>query len=364
VDVQPGAPGLYSGAVVATPASGPAVRVPLGFYKEPERYDLTLTATGRDGRPAPLADAGVMNVDNGELFADFVLFDEDASVTLRVPPGNYHILGFVVGADFETVSLVGDPEVRVTGATSFSLDARRAQPVASGVEGVATDPSFADLGYTRLDATDAFGLASSFSVGGELAEGGLFAEPTGGPVRVGRFEVELRTRLLPAGAGSSATTPVLYDLLQYGGEVPDPPNWVLPAAERARLARVASGYRNLNDRADYSDVRVGFAPLQFFASGSYEPIAVPRSRVEYLSPDPILWLHDGLWSRGRRSSTSTARPSCPMSPASAARSGGSGRRCTPAGSATGAGTGCSSGWPTCGTPAATTASPGSSASRR
>jgi hypothetical protein len=115
---------------------------------------------------------------------------------------------------------------------------------------------------------------------------------------VGRFEVELRTRLLPAGAGSSATTPVLYDLLQYGGEVPDPPNWVLPAAERARLARVASGYRNLNDRADYSDVRVGFAPLQFFASGSYEPIAVPRSRVEYLSPDPILWLHDGLWSRG------------------------------------------------------------------
>jgi len=171
VDVQPGAPGLYSGAVVATPAGGRAVRVPLGFYKEPERYDLTLTATGRDGRPAPLADAGVMNVDNGELFADFV-----------------------------TVSLVGDPEVEVTGATSFSLDARRAQPVASGIEGVATDPSFADLGYTRLDATDAFGLASSFSVGGEVAEGGLFAEPTGGPVSVGRFEVELRTRLLPGPA--------------------------------------------------------------------------------------------------------------------------------------------------------------------
>ena len=61
---------------------------------------------------------------------------------------------------------------------------------------------------------------------------------------------------------------------------------------------MASGYRALNDRADYADVRVGFAPLQFFASGSYEPIAVPRSRVEYLSPGPVLWLHDGLWSRG------------------------------------------------------------------
>ena len=49
VDVQAGAAGLYSGAVTATPASGPAVRTPLGFYKEPERYDLTIKAIGRDG---------------------------------------------------------------------------------------------------------------------------------------------------------------------------------------------------------------------------------------------------------------------------------------------------------------------------
>jgi hypothetical protein len=65
--VQAGAPGLYSGAVVATPATGPAERVPLGLFKEPERYDLTLNAVGRDGQPATFADAGVMNVDDGEL---------------------------------------------------------------------------------------------------------------------------------------------------------------------------------------------------------------------------------------------------------------------------------------------------------
>src|SRR5829696_4265565 len=165
VDIGPGGPGLYSGAVVATPATGPAVRTPLGLYKEPERYDLTLKAVGRDGRPAAIADAGVLNVGNGELFADFVVFDEDATLTLRVAPGSYHIMGSVYAEDFQTISMVGDPEVRVTGATTFTLDARRAKPVSVGIEGVATDPSLVDLGWTRLDETGNFGLLASISAG-------------------------------------------------------------------------------------------------------------------------------------------------------------------------------------------------------
>jgi subtilisin family serine protease len=364
VDARAGAPGLYSGAVIATPATGPAVRVPVGFYKEPERYDLTLKAVGRDGRPATLADAGVMNVDDGELFADFLFFDEDATLTIRVAPGNYHIMGNVVGGNFDTVSMVGDPEVEITGAATFTLDARRAEPVTTGIEGVTTDPTFADLGYTRLDASESFGLASSFSVGQDLAENGLFAEPTDAPVRVGKFEVELRTRLLPAGAGSAATTPTLYDLLQYGGEVPDPPSWVLPAAERAQLARVTGHYRALNDHAEYQDVRVGFAPLQFFAGGatSRSRCRGPGSSTSARRRSCGCTTPSG--TAGRRSSTSSARRSCPTSPARGPTSGGSGRRCTPRATATGARTGCSSARPTCATPAATMATRGSSARTR
>ena len=115
MDVQAGAPGLYSGAVIATPAGGPAVRVPIGFFKEPERYSLTLKAVGRNGEPAPYADAGVMNVDDGAQFADFVFFDETGTATLRVAPGHYHIRGFVVGATFDTFSMVGDPQTRAGG---------------------------------------------------------------------------------------------------------------------------------------------------------------------------------------------------------------------------------------------------------
>jgi subtilisin family serine protease len=291
VDVRPGAPGLYSGAVVATPAGGPPVRVPLGFYKEPERYDLTLKAVGRDGRPAPFADAGVMNVDDGALFQDFVLFDEDASVTLRVAPGHYHVVGFVVGGLFDSVAMVGDPEVEVTGDTSMTLDARRALPVRTGVEGVATRPTGVDLGYTRLDASGSYGLASAFGVGPGTAESGLFAQPTD-PVGHGQFEVEVRTRRIPAAAASPGTSPRLYDLLFYGPKVPDPPEWTVSSAEAARLPLNVGHYRALNDRADYSEVRIGFAPLQFFAGGSYDAISVPRVRAEYLHPEPVLWLQD------------------------------------------------------------------------
>jgi subtilisin family serine protease len=294
VDVRPGRPGLYSGAVIATPAGGPPVRVPLGFYKEPERYDLTLNAVGRDGRPATFADAGVMNVDDGALFQDFVFFDEDASVTLRVAPGHYHVLGFVIGGFFDTFSMVGAPEIEVTADTTMTLDARRGLQVSTAVEGEATRPTSIGLGYTRLDATGNYGLAASNLVRPEDAESGLFAQPTD-PVAHGQFEVEVRTRHIPAAADSPATSPLLYDLLFYGPEVPDPPAWVLSSAERARLALNVGHYRAMNDRAEYSEVRGGFAPLQFFAEAFIDPLAVPRVRAEYLHPEPILWLQDTFW---------------------------------------------------------------------
>jgi subtilisin family serine protease len=294
VDVRPGRPGLYSGAVVATPADGPAVRVPLGFFKEPERYDLTLKAVGRDGQPAPFAVAGVMNVDDGALFQDFVFFEGDASVTLRVPPGHYHVVGFVVGGDFKTASMVGDPEVEVTGDASMPLDARLSLPLRTAVEGVATKPTFVGLGHTRLDATGRYALAANFVVFPLTAETGLFAQPTD-PVGAGQFEVEVRTRGIPAAVADPGTSPLLYDLLFYGPEVPDRPEWTVTAAEAARLPLNVGHYRALNDRADYSEVRVGFAPLQFFAEGGIDPIAVPRVRAEYLHPEPILWFQDVFW---------------------------------------------------------------------
>jgi subtilisin family serine protease len=105
------------------PGAGDQVAALLNLGDAETTVDLRLELEAEDGGPAPdgmatvtpsrltpatLADAGVMNVD---------------------------IMGNVVGGNFDTVSVVGDPEVEVTGATTFILDARRAEPVTTGIEG-------------------------------------------------------------------------------------------------------------------------------------------------------------------------------------------------------------------------------------
>ena len=51
VDVTAGAHGLYGGYLVAEAGGAAATRTPVGFYHEPERYDLTVQGVARDGSP-------------------------------------------------------------------------------------------------------------------------------------------------------------------------------------------------------------------------------------------------------------------------------------------------------------------------
>ena len=231
-------------------------------------------------------------------------------------------MGYVVGGGFDTVSMVGDPEVEVTGRT-FTLDARRAEPVTTGVAGVATDPNFVDLGYPARRRRE---LRPRGQLPGGRRDGrdGLFAEPTD-PVSTGQFEVELRTRLLPAGTGSPAAAATLYDLLLYGGRVPDPPagscrrpsgpGWPghrpLPRPQRPRRLPGRAGRLRAAAVLRRRRLRDGRGA---------------RTRVEYLSRSRSSGSTTPSGTAGRRSSTSSARRSCPSSPASGPTSGGSGRR--------------------------------------
>jgi len=79
VDPRRGPVGAFSGALVATPATGPVSRTPLGLYKEPERHDLTVSALGRDGQPATFGTVGLLNVDDGTRFADVLFLEGPAA---------------------------------------------------------------------------------------------------------------------------------------------------------------------------------------------------------------------------------------------------------------------------------------------
>jgi hypothetical protein len=291
VDPRRGPLGAFSGALVATPGGGPVSRTPLGLYKEPERYDLTIRTVGRDGGPVTFGSAGVLNVDDGSRFADFLSLDAEPR-TVRVPPGRYSVVGAVFQYDeddFELVAaaLVGDPQVEVREATTVALDARRARPVSAVVEGVATRPGYLELGYVRKDEPEQFHLEYGMSIGG----GGFdrtFAEPMG-PATAGPFEPSARWRLMDAAAPDLGHSPFLYDLIFYGPTVPDPPVWRVTPADHARLARVVNHFKTMNDAADYQELRFGFAPLQEFGFLSPEPVYAPRARVEYLTPGPVRW---------------------------------------------------------------------------
>lgn len=135
VDEALGTPSLYGGFITATNAGGSVVvRTPIGFYKEPERYNLTIDGIARDGRPARgISWVDVVNADDTTKFLDTAyLFG--GPVTFRVPPGTYSAMGFIFTYDEPHVfaletAIAGDPQFEVTKDTSIIVDARPATEV-------------------------------------------------------------------------------------------------------------------------------------------------------------------------------------------------------------------------------------------
>jgi subtilisin family serine protease len=130
VDVSVGDPALYGGYVTAT-GGDVVVRTPVGFFKEPESYDLRIDGIARDGRPARgISYIDVVDVEDTTRFQRTVGLTE-GPVTLRVPRGTYSVMGRIFTYDepevyAEEVAIVGDPELEVTADASIVLDARTA----------------------------------------------------------------------------------------------------------------------------------------------------------------------------------------------------------------------------------------------
>ncbi|SED83203.1 S8 family serine peptidase [Jiangella alba] len=187
VDPAAGDYGLYGGWLVATGPDGVSVRTAAGFYKESERYDLTVRGIARDGRPAAgISLVDVVNVDDTSVFAATSVGFADGVATLRVPPGRYAAMGYVFTYDephvFTTeTAAVFAPEFTVGGDTSVTLDARGTVPVEVDT-GDPVEATNTMLAWWRSDP-EGKSYAHSFSVGAQPA----FASPTD-PVTVGDFE--------------------------------------------------------------------------------------------------------------------------------------------------------------------------------
>jgi subtilisin family serine protease len=291
VDPSQLAPGLYGGAVTVAPAGGqPALHVPVGFYQEPERYDLRVAAMDRAGNPAEHASLGVVNVDDAQRFLQFV-GDLQGEQVLRVPPGTYSIHAMVMtptADDGWVPALLAAPQVEVRADTTVTLDARTTVRTSAAVAGEQTKPDdwlYADM--VRQDATGGGKLEFPILFLG-LPPEGIYVQPIP-PVTKGKLEVSLRWRLLPASAAGPGTSPHLYDLLLAGTDFPPGGAYVLSRPERARLARIDGAYRAPGAASTGEESRAGFTPLADISVTVGTPMPLPARRVDYLTTCPVRW---------------------------------------------------------------------------
>jgi subtilisin family serine protease len=197
VDPTVGEFGLYGGYLVATVDGDVATRTPVGFYKESERYNLTVQGIARDGRPAfGISAFDVANVDDMSTFLVTSLgFGAGGETTVRVPPGTYSVLGVIYTYDEPQVFVnervfAGVPEVEVTGDTTVVLDARDANPIDFVTEEDVQVQVGVTLGWFR--SAEQFGSQSHTHTGLDVRQ---FATPTD-PVTHGEFEFFSRHRLV------------------------------------------------------------------------------------------------------------------------------------------------------------------------
>jgi subtilisin family serine protease len=115
--------GALSGVVLAT-AGDSVTRTPVGLVREEESYNLTLNYVDDHGQPASNYQSLLSSLDGGGLR---FLYDEDGSVTVRLPKGRYlleHYIFTDTHADF-----VVQPGVALDRDLTFDVDARNTRPI-------------------------------------------------------------------------------------------------------------------------------------------------------------------------------------------------------------------------------------------
>ncbi|MGW0473943.1 S8 family peptidase [Streptomyces coeruleorubidus] len=153
--------GAYSSYVTAT-GGGQTVRTAAAVQREVESYDVTLKFVGRDGKPTKNYSADLAAVSGLGKGKFFMPYEEDGTVTTRVPKGGYVLnTNVFVGDDpekFQGADWLAQPKLNVTKNTTVTLDARKAKPVNITVPDKAAKSEFAYADYTVETKDSSYGF--------------------------------------------------------------------------------------------------------------------------------------------------------------------------------------------------------------
>ncbi|WP_198539339.1 S8 family serine peptidase [Streptomyces graminilatus] len=195
--------GAYSAYVTAT-GSGQTVRTAAAVQREVESYDVTLKFLDRDGKAAKNYSADLTGIAGLGEGKGATPYDEDGTVTARVPKGTYILnTNVFVGNDperFEGADWLAQPKLNVGRNTTITLDARKAKPVDITVPATGVQPEFASADYTveagdtsydygwLLDSYDNFRTAH---VGPQVTDGSVTQQWDGHWTKGGKEEYDV-----------------------------------------------------------------------------------------------------------------------------------------------------------------------------
>ncbi|WP_162794775.1 S8 family peptidase [Nonomuraea lactucae] len=270
--------GTHPGMVTA--ASGDmTVRTLAGAFVEPESYDLTVTALGRDGAPAKMPMITAYDLKN----ARFESIDmQEGTGKVRLPRGDYSLVAHIADQSGPTTTHF---KVRIgTRDEKVVLDARKAVPVRFTVD----DPTAAPAEIAKVSLR--------YKEGDKVIEFMYwpFADPRDTyvfPSRQRGLEFMAATVWNKKDASPS---PYRYDLVDYrSGGIPADPG---VRARTANLTKITSSFRgqHVAAKGDFDRGPALRGSDLIFLGSSPTPVDLPGTLTSYLTPARGLIWRSGL----------------------------------------------------------------------
>ncbi|GAB3824953.1 hypothetical protein GCM10028799_43960 [Kribbella italica] len=266
------------------------LRLALGLYDEPPRYDLTVKVLDRNG--TPYAGGKVTAFDYVTGNSNNLTLDAQGTAKVRLAPGRWSLLSAVTTGS--TFSLAGTAELTITGDTSYLIDARRAQGLrAPAIEGQPTRLTESAVSVSRH--ADSRGVSDFyFFTPEQIAAGTVFIQPTTKLTGTGSFEASNRWRLEPTGPSTTAA----YELLLVKDHFPLASK--LTRQDVARMARVDNTFGSVSGTGRQVVTRAWATKESRVGWVSRRPVQVPSRQFELLTADP-----GALWNQCLTAATGT-----------------------------------------------------------
>ncbi|WP_460654772.1 S8 family serine peptidase [Kribbella endophytica] len=269
------------------------LRLAIGLYDEPPRYDLTVKVLDRTG--TPYAGGKVTAFDYATGNSNNLTLDAQGTAKARLAPGRWSLLSAVTTGN--TFSLAGTSELAITADTSYVIDARKAQVHrAPTIEGQATRLAESAISVSRH--SDSRGVSDFwFFTPEQIAAGTIFIQPTTKLTGSGSFEASNRWRLEPT-TKPRPTDPAAYELLLVNDHFPLASK--LSRQDVARMARVDNTFGTINGVGQQVVTRAWATKESRVGWVNRRTVQVPSHQVELLTADP-----GALWNQCLTAATGT-----------------------------------------------------------